>query len=340
MKKKFMCGMIAAVTACMMTCLPVTVSADTDRWDSTTARDENGDISVTFPDMIVTLPSDWAGNCQMGTSEEEVAFYQTKSRTRITEELGYTAGGWLFSIGFCEDESFKQYPNYQALAQVSDGYYFAFFPTDVQAYVEDQTVMDEYCDMAAEVEWVTDNIMFTREDAVPISYSNEYIFQTSSYEYLTMDDLYGMTADEAQMAINEIYARYGRKFVKKDVQEYFDSKSWYYGFIEAADFDTSIFSSVEWANIALLSDYMKTAPTSASDSIILNNSSQKDCYGMIIEKGSGYFIVRQQDGTSIQFWYDSGKLPSMGIDDSDLSVGETVSLMYTDSYEAVNILVF
>lgn len=333
-----MCGMLAAMTACMLT--GFTVSADTDRWKSTTARDANGNISVTFPDLVVTLPSDWAGNCQMGTSDDEVAFYQTKSRQLYTEEYGSPSGGWLFSICFSEDDSFKQYASYQALARVNDGYYFVSFPTDVQGYIEDQEAMDEYCDMSGEVEWVADNITVTREDAVVVVLDDEYIFPHSSYEYLTEAELYGMTADELQMAINEIYARYGRKFVRKDIQEYFDSKSWYYGFIEAADFDVSIISQTEWANIELLLKCMKTAPTTSSDNIEILTAGQTDCYGMIIEKGSGYFIVRQQDGTSIQFWYDGSKLPAMGIADADLAVGETVSLMYTDSYEAVNILVF
>ena len=68
-----------------------------------------------------------------------------------------------------------------------------------------------------------------------------------------------MNADEVQMAINEIYARHHRLFVLKDVQEYFDSKSWYDGYISAENFDTSVMNVYECANINLMVSYLKTA---------------------------------------------------------------------------------
>ncbi|MCC8137573.1 MAG: YARHG domain-containing protein, partial [Clostridiales bacterium] len=55
-----------------------------------------------------------------------------------------------------------------------------------------------------------------------------------------------------QMAINEIYARHGRRFNKESVQEYFDSMSWYTGTVDPDDFDTAVLNTYETANIALL----------------------------------------------------------------------------------------
>ena len=230
MKRRFMCGMILTMAAAMLTGFTMTASADDERWTNTVARDDDSNICVTFPDMTVTLPSDWAGKCQMGTSDEEVAFYQTKSRQLYTEEFGSPNGGWLFSICFSEDLSFLEYPSYETLAQVSDGYYFLTFPTDVQGYIEDDEAMAEYGEMFADVEWVVNHIEMTRADAVLMDdvtiqfddvyiYSADYIFPQSSTEYMTTADLAGMTKDEVQMAINEIYARHHRRFVLKDVQE-------------------------------------------------------------------------------------------------------------------------
>ena len=99
-------------------------------------------------------------------------------------------------------------------------------------------------------------------------------------------------------------------------------------------------SKLEWANIEMMLNYMENGAADSSANIVIESSASNNCYGMIIEKGSGYFIVRQQDGTSIQFWYSTDTLAQNGISESDLTVGETVSLMYTDSYEAVNVLVF
>lgn len=260
MKKQLLCSMLAAVTACTCIGFPAAASSEEKRFSNTISQKENHDILVAFSDLSVTLPADWGGRCLMEISDTEAAFFQKASRQLYTEEYGSPSGGWLFSICFSEDESYKQYPNYEPLARVEDGYYFLSYPTDVQGYLENETAMEEYGEMFREVEWAADSIEFTCEDAVWITYDSEYIFPNSSYEYLTRDDLKGMTADEAQMAINEIYARYGRKFILPEVQEYFDTKSWYYGFIEADEFDTSIFTDEEWANIMLLSEYMKTAP--------------------------------------------------------------------------------
>ena len=48
----------------------------------------------------------------------------------------------------------------------------------------------------------------------------DYILPNSSTKYLSESDLSGMSADELQMAINEIYARHHRKFVTKSIQQY------------------------------------------------------------------------------------------------------------------------
>lgn len=54
-----------------------------------------------------------------------------------------------------------------------------------------------------------------------------YIFPNSDTEYLTKSDLSGMSKSEINLAKNELYARHGRKFKSKELQEYFESKDWY-----------------------------------------------------------------------------------------------------------------
>ena len=54
-----------------------------------------------------------------------------------------------------------------------------------------------------------------------------YIFPNSDTEYLTNSDLSGMSKSEINLAKNELYARHGRKFKSKELQEYFESKDWY-----------------------------------------------------------------------------------------------------------------
>lgn len=88
-------------------------------------------------------------------------------------------------------------------------------------------------------------------------YDPEYILANSDSEYLTMDDLKGFSASDCRLARNELYARYGRKFDSKDLQNYFNSCSWYHGVIEPDDFQESMLNDVEIANRDLIIKYEK-----------------------------------------------------------------------------------
>lgn len=80
----------------------------------------------------------------------------------------------------------------------------------------------------------------------------DYILPNSSTTYLTSADLAGLTQEQLRLARNEIYARHGRKFQTKEIQEYFNSKSWYTGTIEIKDFKDSYLNVYEKANIKLI----------------------------------------------------------------------------------------
>lgn len=322
----------------------MTALADSDRWESTTYRNKENNIHIDFEELRVVLPSDWAGKCQMGVSENSVSFYHTISREQCTEELGYPCGGLLFAVNFSEDLEFMVHPNYELIGRVADGYYYASFPTDVQGYMNDAETLAEYGDLHNDIEWIKANYSITGEE-IPmntgIDLTAEYIFPTSNSAYLTANDLAGMTKSEIQMAINEIYARHHRKFVLKEVQDHFNSKSWYTGTIEAADFNVNVMNQYEGANINLMVECMKTAPDTREEVPVVTAAGTADAYGQIIESGSGYFIIRQEDGSRIQFWYDHSKLADMGLSEADLESGAVVSLIYdTEEYEALDILVF
>ena len=68
-------------------------------------------------------------------------------------------------------------------------------------------------------------------------------------------ELEGLTAEECKIARNEIYARHGRMFNDAELQEYFNSCSWYTGYISAEDFDEDILSDIEKSNRDLIIEY-------------------------------------------------------------------------------------
>lgn len=95
------------------------------------------------------------------------------------------------------------------------------------------------------------------EEEEEIEEPSEYILENSDSEYLTKDDLVGMTAEECRLARNELYARHGRMFDDEELRSYFESCSWYQGTIEAADFQESMLSDIEIANRDLIVEYEK-----------------------------------------------------------------------------------
>ncbi len=81
---------------------------------------------------------------------------------------------------------------------------------------------------------------------------SEYLFEDANIRYLTQADVSSLTAQAACYAKNEIYARHGRKFVSVELQQYFNSKSWYNGTIDPNNFPGSVFNDYELKNIEIL----------------------------------------------------------------------------------------
>ena len=85
----------------------------------------------------------------------------------------------------------------------------------------------------------------------------EQLFPESDVKYLTQEDIDGLDDEYIRYGLNEIYARHGRTFNNQDIQEYFNSKSWYtpiYSPDEFSEIENSIFNEFEKENIKLLSD--------------------------------------------------------------------------------------
>ena len=78
--------------------------------------------------------------------------------------------------------------------------------------------------------------------------NNEYIFSDSSTRILTDDEVNALDQNTARYALNEIYARRGRKFKDQELQNYFNGKSWYVGTIEPENFDENSLTSIEKEN--------------------------------------------------------------------------------------------
>lgn len=83
----------------------------------------------------------------------------------------------------------------------------------------------------------------------------EYILPNSDSVEITADQLSQLTAEQLMLARNEIYARHGRQFDTSEIQQYFNSKSWYVPQYTPDEFDAiqdGIFNEIERRNIELI----------------------------------------------------------------------------------------
>lgn len=78
------------------------------------------------------------------------------------------------------------------------------------------------------------------------------IVQGSNWMYLTDSDISDMSLQVLCYGKNEIYAQHGRKFASQELQNYFNSQSWYYGTVEPNDFSESVLNEYELANVKFL----------------------------------------------------------------------------------------
>lgn len=90
-------------------------------------------------------------------------------------------------------------------------------------------------------------------------YQDSILLWKSYYVALTDADCMALSKEELRIARNEIYAAYGRKFTSQDLIDYFNSKPWYQGTIPSDQFDDSVLTEIQKANIRTIQSYEELA---------------------------------------------------------------------------------
>jgi len=85
-------------------------------------------------------------------------------------------------------------------------------------------------------------------------YSDKFLIPFSGIQKLTKKDLEDFSNLDLKKARNEIYARYGRKFVSKDMACYFDKQSWYK---VDSNYSEKLLSPLEISNAVFILNYEK-----------------------------------------------------------------------------------
>jgi hypothetical protein len=109
--------------------------------------------------LVITLPPDWDGKWAMEQGNDYVTFYHTDSHEAWMEYDG-SDGGVLFGIYYSKDKEDSENAEYVGLAR-DGGYYYFSFPSDMQAYMDDESIVEDYASLAEEVDSIAANAFST-----------------------------------------------------------------------------------------------------------------------------------------------------------------------------------
>ena len=87
--------------------------------------------------------------------------------------------------------------------------------------------------------------------------AGEYVLAGSDSRYIDRSEVANMNEKQLTLALNEIYARKGRRFNSSELQAYFNSKSWYNGTISPSQFDENSLNKYEKANVQTILAVMR-----------------------------------------------------------------------------------
>ena len=172
---------------------------------------------------------------------EEINRHSTSDQNLLNEEETEEEGG----------ESDYEYDSY---ADFRDSKNDPNKKDQTSVYMTGTEVIDHFDDEGQEKTTADKDQSFISDNESDV---DGYILPDSSEQLITAHELENLSEDECRIARNEIYARHGRRFKDKDLQDYFDKQKWYEGYIEPNDFSESVLNKTEIENIRIITEYEK-----------------------------------------------------------------------------------
>ncbi|MDO4942132.1 MAG: hypothetical protein Q4E73_04720 [Lachnospiraceae bacterium] len=114
-------------------------------------------LKITWNDVTLELPESWTDRYITEESDNALTVYHKASNEswKKKNEEGF---GVLFTLNYSEDDSYTVLPSYDDLGKSKNGgYYYIVYPTDVQAYVSDEKIQDEYDSMYKEIDYIKEH---------------------------------------------------------------------------------------------------------------------------------------------------------------------------------------
>ena len=125
-------------------------------WDYTITRSEESTTYAFDRGPRIVMPASWGSQVTVIDEGDHVTFYHTASREAWAVD-GMDNAGYLFKLCFDPTQDYKVYPSFMDLGKTSDGYFFLMFPTDFQAYANNDRILEQYQTLYNELDYVKIN---------------------------------------------------------------------------------------------------------------------------------------------------------------------------------------
>ena len=130
------------------------------RWIYSVSTDEEN-LTYTFRSgPVIVMPISWKNKITVMEEDKNFVFYHEGSRNAWQIHEG-SHGGKLFSLCYSKTQDYKALPSYSELGRNAEEYYYLMYPTDVQGYMENERIYDEYNQMWQELNYVERHSSFS-----------------------------------------------------------------------------------------------------------------------------------------------------------------------------------
>lgn len=125
-------------------------------WDYTISRSEESTTYAFDRGPRIVMPASWGSQVTVIDEGDHVTFYHTASREAWAVD-GMDNAGYLFRLCLDPTQDYKVYPSFMDLGKTSEGYFFLMFPTDFQAYANNERILEQYQTLYNELDYVKIN---------------------------------------------------------------------------------------------------------------------------------------------------------------------------------------
>lgn len=130
------------------------------RWIYSVSTDEEN-LTYTFRSgPVIVMPISWKNKITVMEEDKNFVFYHEGSRNAWQIHEG-SHGGKLFSLCYSKTQDYKALPSYSELGRNAEEYYYLMYPTDVQGYMDNERIYDEYNQMWQELNYVERHSSFS-----------------------------------------------------------------------------------------------------------------------------------------------------------------------------------